>query len=46
MNKRNPTSRKTQQICNGTYAPAAMMPGFFIASVVIVGCPFKNYMGW
>ena len=26
--------------------PAAMIPGFFIAFMVIVGCLFKNYMGW
>ena len=25
--------------------PAAMIPGFFIAFMVIVGCLFKNYMG-
>ena len=26
--------------------PAAMIPGFFIAFMVIVGCLFKNYMAW
>ena len=26
--------------------PAVMIPGFFIAFMVIVGCLFKNYMGW
>ena len=26
--------------------PAAMIPGFFIAFMGIVGCLFKNYMGW
>ena len=26
--------------------PAAMIPGFFIAFMVIVGCIFKGYMDW
>ena len=26
--------------------PAVMIPGFFIAFMVIVGCFFKGYMGW
>ena len=26
--------------------PAAMIPGVLIAVMVIVGCLFKNYMGW
>ena len=26
--------------------PVAMLPGMFIAVMVIVGCLFKNYMGW
>tara|TARA_Y100000748_G_scaffold298667_1_gene294274 strand:+ start:825 stop:980 length:156 start_codon:yes stop_codon:yes gene_type:complete len=26
--------------------PAVMIPGFFIAFMVIVGCLFKNYMAW
>ena len=27
-------------------SPAVMIPGFFIAFMVIVGCFFKGYMGW
>ena len=26
--------------------PAVMIPGFFIAFMVSVGCLFKGYMGW
>ena len=26
--------------------PAVMIPGFFIAFMVIAGCLFKGYMGW
>ena len=26
--------------------PADMIPGFFIAFMVIAGCLFKGYMGW
>ena len=26
--------------------PAAMIPGFLVAFIVIVGWLFKNYMGW
>ena len=26
--------------------PAVMIPGFFIAFMVIVGCFFKGYIGW
>ena len=26
--------------------PVAMLPGMFIGVMVIVGCLFKNYMGW
>ena len=26
--------------------PAAIIPGLFIALMVIVGCLFKIYMGW
>ena len=26
--------------------PAVMLPGFFVAFMVIVGCLFKGYMGW
>ena len=26
--------------------PAVMIPGFFIAFMLIAGCLFKGYMGW
>ena len=26
--------------------PVVMLPGFFVAFMVIVGCLFKGYMGW
>ena len=26
--------------------PAVMLPGFFLAFMVIAGCLFKGYMGW
>ena len=26
--------------------PAVMIPGFFIAFMVIAGCLFKGYIGW
>tara|TARA_Y100000748_G_scaffold261822_1_gene230041 strand:- start:24 stop:167 length:144 start_codon:yes stop_codon:yes gene_type:complete len=26
--------------------PAAMIPGFAVGLIVVVGCVFKIYMGW